>query len=505
MNYIIYPTLDLFIYDLREGLGENYVKINENKNNFFKKIAIDLDSSDFADSEVTLFESFKERDEEYESEYIEMLNKKRIWFQSNSGKYPLKGYYYPVRLNDTYSLLLDCSVENELNTSAKTKRTPYPVDSFTTLKDYINQRRDQQAAIIGETWMLSGELPSHCTVKPEDIAQECYQTLIPGVNWEKNLQGQGQLLGGTIFELWGQPSTVPSSPVNPLDKHHIIIALYPDEEAARKASRLNYSWLRLFWYRSKVLWAYAQSRELKQKLKADIVPIYEGIQNIQSTSSKKQKLTQLRPILDEAQQILSRYSLNLSDFEYQVRTLEINLYNYQKRLEYMQEESESYSSQLRHELGGYLLRASDLKFLGKFNEIAADKYLLQLKKDYENLTPGGKLLEGLINSITAVRSIIEIDQAERDRHFQETVAIFGVGLGFGSAVASISSHFPTVMSPSTETIKALKQNIVAFALSNYLHVPDRWLAPGISVILSLTAAIAAGLVTKTWIWLRRRR
>jgi hypothetical protein len=40
MNQLIYPTLDLFLYDLRDGLGETETQINQNRVNFRKKLPL---------------------------------------------------------------------------------------------------------------------------------------------------------------------------------------------------------------------------------------------------------------------------------------------------------------------------------------------------------------------------------------------------------------------------------------------------------------------------------
>jgi hypothetical protein len=37
------PTIDLFLYDLREGLGQDAEKVNENRKQFWKKIYPNLD------------------------------------------------------------------------------------------------------------------------------------------------------------------------------------------------------------------------------------------------------------------------------------------------------------------------------------------------------------------------------------------------------------------------------------------------------------------------------
>ena len=37
-NWLIYPTVDLFVYDLADGIGQNDEKISQNHQQFWKKI-----------------------------------------------------------------------------------------------------------------------------------------------------------------------------------------------------------------------------------------------------------------------------------------------------------------------------------------------------------------------------------------------------------------------------------------------------------------------------------
>lgn len=446
MSFLIYPTLDLFCFDLREGLGENSTTVA----NSIKKFQEKLHFNHIAFP----------KDKETEIEYLELLPNKRSEFSKN-GQSPFKGYYYPVRINDTLGLLIDCSVESLSNPTSK---IPHSVDCFANLRDYINEGRNQQSAELGETWMISGEIPNNCPETVEEIAKNCYKALFKlaedknqenieknqqldkklDKQWENNLQGQGRLLGGFIFELWGEPGNLLSySPLNPLDRHHVIITLFPDENSAKKAAKTKIisNWMRLLCYRSKILWAYQQSRLLKTELKQDFYRIEQEIKDIQQESIKQEKLTKLIPILNNSQKTLSDFSLKLSYFEYQFRTLEINLHNYKLCRERLQKICEEYSEELRQEMGGYLLRSSDLSFLEKFSNLVNDKYQLQMKKDGESLSPGLKLLEGLMNSIASVRNIMEIKQASRDRIFQNNIAIVGIGAAAASVVASASASY----------------------------------------------------------------
>lgn len=502
MTELIYPTINLFLYDLRDGLGQTPEEIVTNQNKFKQKLP------------ENIRDSLLQFDTEFDAEYVELLGSQRIErFKASSGLY--EGYYYPVRLGDTYGLLLDCSVNNQV--------TPYPVNCFADLKAQIDIQLKSQSATIGQTWMLTGHLPNNSSKTPESIAQACYNAFIPKGNWQQDFQGQGHLLGGTLFELWqyhlsmkeeihsSSPPTLQSIQEN----HHVIIALYPNALAHQKASEFNFDWMRLFYYRNKILWAYAQSRYFKQQLKVDFITLQKGITDLRTKSSPKPKLKLLTPILKTAQNTLSNYFIDISYFDYQIRNIEINLNNYKKRLVTLQEkaERETVNTLLPKELNSLIQNPAitslisnsalssflsqlpnsqsslDLKFLEKFSNKIEDKYLLQVQKDYENLSPGEKLLEGLINSINSVRSLIEIDQQERDRYFQSTIAIVGVGLAAGSVVASLCTIFPTA-NPD----KAL-QHPVGHALNSYLHVPLEWVVPATSGVFIVSATILFGLLT----------
>ncbi|WP_249103880.1 hypothetical protein [Argonema galeatum] len=188
--------------------------------------------------------------------------------------------------------------------------------------------------------------------------------------------------------------------------------------------------MRLFCDRNKILFAYSQSRDLKQSLKADFQKIQNYIAFFKSNNSQGADIRKLQQVLNEAEGTFSTYAIDLSYFEYQIRTLEINLYNYEQRLTTLREHLQSESFK------------SDLKFLENFSCDCKNKYQLQMQKDYENLSPGLRLLEVFLNF---VRARVEIDQAESDRFFQETLEVAGVGF----AVAAIAA---TAISPFMEKI-----------------------------------------------------
>ncbi|MEM1169485.1 MAG: hypothetical protein AAGJ08_10525 [Cyanobacteria bacterium P01_H01_bin.35] len=510
MTDLIYPNLFLFLYDLRKGLGESKEELENNRKTFASKLPKYLRNSLFKFDGVI------------ETEYLELLTQQIEYFRDDI---PDKGYYYPVRLNDTYGLLIAASFPNN--------KTRHPTNRIAELKNQIEAKlKDSSGKIqtgnLGKTWLVLAELANN--KNPEEIAKQCCEKLNLGFDWEKDLQGQGKLLGGTIFELrqygitmsekidFSSPPTIKQIQTN----NHLIISLYPNEQTAKKAAEFNFDWLRLLCYRHKILWAYAQSRYLKELLKKSAIEIQEYIQEIQKYKNPSLNLKLLKEILVKSQTTLSKYSINLGYFDSQIRTIEINLLNYQRRLDRIREKATSkalenllpeniptpISQFSKLTINGKDISSilscfintpgvtTDLKFMEKFPQEITDKYLLQMQKDYANLSPNLKLLEDLINSI---RGITEIEQAESDRYFQELVAILGVGLGAGASIASIAAHFPYVI----DTAKASHHPVGKF-LSKY-SVPEPWLAPGISIILSLGASVIGIVGVKLWWYVEKKR
>ncbi len=501
MINLVYPNLFLFLYDLREGLGDDSQSLMMNRENFASKFPTNIRSSLFNGDSV------------FESEYLELLTNKFDDF-TDSDK-PFEGYYYPVRLNDTYGLLLGCSFKED--------RTPHPVSCLAQFQAKINEKLNNQHPNIGQTWLIVTEMDNP-NISPEEVAKKCCQSLNIGLKWERDFQGKGSFLGGSIFELSRYQLLMQDSTpltIQQLQENiHLIIALMPSSDTAKTVwEDFNTELLRLFCYRHKVFWAYAQSRYLKQQIKKDFTVINQLVGNIYS-----QNLKQLRKTVVDAQNILPKYTTKLNYLDAQIRTIEINAINYSRRIgtigdrlnQIQTQNGQNPIAQILPILSWFqsatatsnptstnptpllsqianLQHPYDLKFLEKFSEDVEEKYQLQVQKDYANLSPGLQLLQDLINSS---RAITEIEQAERDRTFQNTVGIIGAGLAVGSIVASIEI-------PTEQNDNFLNPHLNSALWT--LHIPGAWLPFAIKITFSLSAAIAAGLFTATLIWIGQLR
>lgn len=480
MNNIIYPTVDLFLYDLRDGLGDNPEEIKENWDKFKLKLPKNL-------QDVLKFDSG------FESEYEELLPTRFHRFGNDFDVY--EGFYYPVRMSDMYGLLLDCSVSNKL--------TPQPAKCIKKIKGEIERCLGGNSATLGQTWFVYGQLP-HPAQNPEDVAQICYKALFPWANWQDNFQGKGHLLGGTVFELdffklllqetVKDSGDSAASKSRYFDSHHVIIVLYPTADAAQKGAELMYDWMRLFADRTKILWAYGQTRQLKQWLKQDYITIQDCLRQIRGEKYQNLPLNNLKDILNQARSIVSDYTIDVDELGYQLRTITINLENYQKRSATITEKAIS-AQGLEGEKP-----ITDLAFLAKFSARVTEKYLLQVEKDYENLSPG---LQRLEFAIATIRSLVEVDRARQERRFQNNITIGGWGLAAAAIAASLSAQFPYVIVPVEvlTTEQTPDPNAIASVKLNP-PLSASWDA----AFLSLGYSLAAGLLFMAiaWLWIKRK-
>jgi len=434
---IIYPSIDLFLYDLKDGLGQDEVKIDKNCLDFCKKIYNDLDDEESFQEKYKQIQKHKNTD----ANTIELLETRRREFQS-----PLDGYYYPLQLGDTYALQVDYSGKEDANGKPHDKEQDLDDEPFLNLKQEIEKHISSKTGTLGQTWLAWGKLaenkPEH---EIEKIAKGCYTQLVGKYNWDRDFIGKGQWFGGTVFELWYCPENLSLTGKEFWEKfrgenHHVLIWLFPydqsPDEMREKLNSVYYDFLRLFQYRHKVVWAYYQSRHQKHILKKEYVDIQPSINQTSHLPRQLQanslKLNQLQKTLVDNLINLSDYTIALNYLENQRRTIQVNRENYKSRLKEM---STKYT-------GSNLDTGSNLEFLKKFSDgdIYAQKYQRQIDADYESLSPGLTLLENLNSTI---QGIIDLEQTKSDRALDNTIAIASVGLAISGLTATVATaHNP---------------------------------------------------------------
>lgn len=449
MHELVYPTLDLFSYDSRNSLGDTEEVLNRKLLRFQRKLP------EVLHKELCLQES------SFEDDYQELLpsySGRRFDFRDKVENLAIQGYYYPVRLNDAYSLLLDSSVDNYTD--------PIPVDEcFAQLKSSIEARLNGEQSSIGHTWMLSGWVPENLIhADKEKIARACYKSIFPKAIWKQDIEGKGTFLGASIFELWHYRSTQKETlstdvSVETLSQNrHVIIIIFPNRLAAEKAADFYDDWLRLFSFRNKILWAYSQSQLAKQIIKDDFMTAQDG-------HRRSQSFDDFRATLSEIRDSLSRYRENLRRLDLQGCTVDINLGNYKKRLRRIEKETDA---------------DTDITLFKEFSDVVENKYLLQIRKDSEIMRLCLRLLE---DEIAATRSRLEISKAERDQSFRRMIKYLGTGWATATVVSETVDFQNIPKGLGTQKLPSE----IAFALPLFYTI--------------LIAVAVAGLVgISTYVW-----
>jgi hypothetical protein len=459
MSELIYPTLDLFLYSIREGLGETEQDLAKRHAEFWQhlpeELKVELSQEEKVDS----------------SEYIRLLefsaiaNHQKQYFQKKTVKgYNLEASYYPVRLTDIYGLKFDCSIDDRIH--------PQPVSCFQLLQE----QAEGKIGNLGMTWMLSGCLSASANAK--DIAQEIYK-IFTGKDWD-NYQ-QGNFLGATVFQVWQPPQNWQNYPEA---NSQILIFIYPHLTNMEAAASFYKDWLQMLGYRHKILWAYSESRHRKQELQIlfkSLRSTTEDIQRISANDTKidPTKLQELQQTLQRNTETFANYVTRLGYLEILEQTIATNLDNYKQSLSYLVKRAD-----YQNKTG-----ITELNFLEEFSHLVEHKYRVQITKDIATFSPGIKLLENLTNT---VRGIVEIERANRDRQIEHLIAAAGVGLGTASTLASAFSALVKDFTPFYP-IKVDKNQLPwAEPLSNLLVV----------LLLSLVLSWLVGW--GTWKYLRSR-
>lgn len=449
---LIYPSVNIFLYDLRDGLGQDS-EIKRNRAKFWRKIDPELDKQIKELKTVTLLEGENqaklavidsplkkklnelETKENPELEYLPLYQKLfKDWVPASN----FDGFCSAVELGDTYSLNVNCSgsyldakqknnKSQSLDAVAANKKT---IVTNINRSPHLENLETEKQGSIGQSWFVWGQLSDNNS-NPREIADECYEQLNLNSAKKPSIQELGEFNGAQIFEYWQNTTNWGQNWDEFVrDSNHAIVCLFPPDlnpetiEANRqKMQKIYFDLTRLFCYRHKAIWAYWQSRQLKEELKRESREIKSLVNKVKAIAQQIQekkplKLAELQLILIQVLPLVSSYADRLFLLENQAKTIAVNLENYGRRLASMEENTNS-----------------NLERWKKFKNFATEKYQRQIESDCINLSPEVKVLENLIST---VRGIIDIEQAKGDRDLTETVAVVGTALTVSAVIATVA-------------------------------------------------------------------
>lgn len=423
MKNISEPTIYLYLYDLKQALGDDCQKYERRFEDFLEKLPDQL---------ADVLRDQKKKDLEFNlafdsKEYHELYSEGEGFFDILPPDDKKRtGWYYPVSIFDTYALLVNLSIDG----------SDEVVQPFKTLKQELEQHINHQTGTLGQTWKLSGFLPqtegetvisaeklkkyykefSNEKCKKEECAKKDDKESSPENKWQQDYFGEGIFLGSPIFEL------------NLTQNNHTIITFFSEKEAYETDNNEYYDdWIRLFSFRHKIIWLYQTIEAISNQTQA----LYTDLEKIRTFldqgSLEKENLKVLRNTLKRAQNLQGQYREKLYNIKFLKKAIEINLENYRERLQLIESKANQKSNNGQH-------RQTDLSFLNKFAERVENKFLRQTNKNYKFLKLGLNFLESQMSDI---RDRLAVERAERDRNFQDIIVIAGAGWAVGSLVQSV--------------------------------------------------------------------
>ncbi|NEP20154.1 MAG: hypothetical protein F6J97_25270 [Leptolyngbya sp. SIO4C1] len=454
MSALNYLTVDLFLYDLCHGLGRDSEQVEVARQRFWKRLYPEVNGSKPA--------NIKDTDAFFAS-YVELLDGRVEVFSDT-----VDGYYYPVKLGDTYALQVDSSGEKNESQTANSIQ-----DRIKTISaDIIENRIRHEHGDIGENWLVWGQLndPSQDV---EAVARACYESLASKQNldWNRDYSGKGSFGGANLFEL-EHPDYFPDGRNR---NHHVLICLFPADQTKAQIQetigKLYRHLIRLFHYRNKVLWLYEHSRWLKGFLKEASDKTDYLVGSLPDRMKDDQfKFRELQERLAIALKISYDYEIRLSYLYEQAAAIKTNINGYRDR-------TAKITSMDEH---------ADLFFLDRFVALTEANYLVQIEADYAVFSSA---LNTLDKAIKTIQGITEIEHTQNERTLNQTVAIAGVGISVASLAASSLSDQAENIIQAWRPVPANQPTPVA----------NFWLSAALILLLSLAIGGLAALITAAFV------
>ena len=483
MYKLIYPTVNLFLYDLRDGLMQLGETIADNQVNFWRKIEPNIDRDYKRVQEIYKYKDqilskslkaeaealgekildnlkeFKDR-ENAEADFVE------LYYQSFAEQQAyLDGMYYGLQIGDTYALQVEASDVTNAQEPAKRTDTPRSLDQLSRLQELVISKINHhdrspeldadKLGTLGQTWLVWGQAVDGKTTENElrAIAKDCFSELTPDKSWKPDFKEVGELIGARVFEYAHNPKDWENNKEKFMrENYHLVILLFPssgtDPDVLRnRIAKITFDLIKLFAYRHKIIWSYWNSRYLKAELKKKSQKIAErkkqmaeykqknhnslDKQALEVTKkkiySRQSNLDNLEDNLKKSWLVLTEYESKLNQLQSQRQTIFINLDNFKKRLAKIEEDAINQPANL----------SAKLQILqNKFINTAEERYLKQVQLDHTSL--GADLTE-IQNLTRTLDSFVNIERTNATNRLNTTIAIAGLGLAASGAFAGIAA------------------------------------------------------------------
>lgn len=342
-------------------------------------------------------------------------------FQGIADRLPLNGMLYPVRLHDTYAadFMLSCDVQ-ETDAREFARLNPGGVLVPANIQ-----------ASLGQTLLLYAE-PSDPQCAEQELADECVNAFLQGCpDMCPRPVSSGRLFGNPLFEY--ETDTETHS-----EYCHVLVWLNVNPKTAELTGRAYHDLLRLLWFRSKIIFAYAESRRGNPKARKLYSRLESQVKPFDKLRSDPYQREELLTEISQDALKFSRYIRDMKDFQTMITTNAANYENCLKNIEAL--------SEPEHE--------DDLGFWEEFRQRTVRRFQKQIRADLSYLLPGQNLFEQIINT---VRGLVEIDtlkqlkeseekDSERQKKLQILITFIATVLAGGTISATINAGFDKAFS-----------------------------------------------------------
>jgi hypothetical protein len=400
VNKIFAPNIYLFAYSLIEGAEGSknplWQKVDKIINCFFKGRNI-IDNLSFQNDLNNDNRTYLLKDDS--------LN-----FTSTENP-KIEGFAQPQKIQDCYALWFNIGYSDADETVGDVEVEV--LQKFNPNHILILPKDDK---ILGQTLLITAWLTNKTKQRDREylrnLANQCCQTLLGDKT--PPFYRAGELFDSAIFE-YG----------NPKQDSQVLVWLFRDEMADRQYDKYQQELISLFLYRTKIVKAFQDSRLIYTALNQAYSQIEENLDRIQQkldTSNTNYTYldefkTQLKTLARESLSY-TRLLRKMEDFG---NTIEINIYNYNEKIEEI--------------CGTIEIDKEELSFFKYFGQETGSLFSRQIKADLGYFEHGTDLIE---QAIASIRGIVEIDQAEANQDLQDLIQAVGVGIAAGAIVASTS-------------------------------------------------------------------
>jgi hypothetical protein len=288
----------------------------------------------------------------------------------------IKGFAHPLRLHDSYGLWLNLR-RPEKEDDGITLTEDVDIALLSKLNPNNCFTLEKNKFFLGQTLLITAWLTG---AKDEkylyQIAQECLEAVFPNASQRPPFHRQGELFGSPIFE-YGLFSQL-------TNYQHVLIWLFRDDKADDKFNLCYQELLDLFFFRTKVVKAYQDSKETYHLVASAYKEIEDAIDNLpkkrKDDKVTKDELKDLKDKLKELPELALKYTRLLRNLEDYQNTIAINESNYSERLQ---------------QISG-IIKNPDLALLKGFSQDNSPFFQKQIQANLGYFRHGSTLLEQAI-------------------------------------------------------------------------------------------------------------